>query len=172
MKRSLPRVDCLQRRQRHDDDGLEDFQPDDFRRQSVLLPDTAGGPPPPMMRNMSMRQNEAEPYPASFAQRGHPYSQTSYQESPMSPQFSNGAYYGYEAQPSFSPGQVMPMSPPMGQPMGLQLAVNTAVPPPVGNPFFSPIGESPMTPASAPPDRKSTRLNSSHSGESRMPSSA
>ena len=43
--------------------------------------------------------------------------------------------------------------------------VPTPTPTPSSSPFATP-------PASRPPDRKSTRLNSSHSGESRMPSSA
>lgn len=85
-----------------------------------------------------------EAYPASFAQRHHPFSQTSYQDSQMSPQFSNGAYYGYETQPSFAPGQFVPM--------GQQPMINTSTPPGAGNPFFSPIGESPMSPYSAPPE--------------------
>ena len=63
----------------------------------------------------------------------------------MSPQFNNGAYYGYEVQqPSFAPGQVFPM--------GQQLAVNTNTPPSTGNPFATPINETPMTPNSAPMD--------------------
>ncbi|THH29289.1 hypothetical protein EUX98_g4902 [Antrodiella citrinella] len=135
------------RRQSHDDDEPEDFHPDTFRRQSILLPDTNGNPP---IRSMTMRQqNDTQDYPASFAQRSQPYSRATAQDSPMSPQFSNGAYYGYDAQqqqqPSFSPGQFVPA----GQPPMLNM---NNLPPAAGNPFYSPIGESSMTPNTAPPD--------------------
>ncbi|KAH8093228.1 hypothetical protein BXZ70DRAFT_897565 [Cristinia sonorae] len=137
------------RRRRNNDDGTEDFAPDAFKRQSVMLPDS----PPPHGGGM-MRQNNTEQYPASFANgRAHPFSSASYQDSPMSPQFSNGAYYGYEAQQgqaSFNPGQVVPMAHPM--------AMNNSPPQHAyqnaANPFFSPVGESPMmspvTPHTAP----------------------
>lgn len=58
----------------------------------------------------------------------------------MTPQFNNGAYYGYDVQGSFSPGQVIQMG---DNPLSLNMNGSHAENP------FSPIGESPMTPMSA-----------------------